>query len=108
MIPKYNFPDHIKGDTFPGLKVIFNFDITGADIKLEFKENPSSDVAYYWSTENGSIIIDNAVSGMTSLMPMIIDVTPSTYNYDLQVINSGGVVTTYFYGSQKITQDITT
>jgi hypothetical protein len=37
MIAILNFPNHYKGDTFKNKQIIFNFDLTGATIKIKFK-----------------------------------------------------------------------
>jgi hypothetical protein len=45
MIAILNFPNHYKGDTFKK-QIIFNFDLTGATIKIKFKLQVNSPVAF--------------------------------------------------------------
>jgi hypothetical protein len=45
MIAILNFPNY-KGDTFKNKQIIFNFDLTGATIKIKFKLQVNSPVAF--------------------------------------------------------------
>jgi hypothetical protein len=47
MIAILNFPNHYKGDTFKNKQIIFNFDLTGATIKIKFKLQVNSPVAFF-------------------------------------------------------------
>lgn len=112
MIPVYNFPSHVKGDTFSSRQISFSsvtnnspIDLTGAEINIQFKENASSNVAYFWSTSDNSITIDNPTNGVITMIAKIINAPASKYIYDIQV-NINGVIKTYFQGSQTIIQDI--
>jgi hypothetical protein len=46
MIAILNFPNHYKGDTFKNKQIIFNFDLTGATIKIKFKLQVNSPVVF--------------------------------------------------------------
>lgn len=113
-LPIYNFPDHVKGDTFTARQIIFSsetanapVDLTGAGINIQFKENPSTPTAYFWSTSDNSIILTDAPNGIITMNAKILDAPASTYVYDVQIVDNTGMVKTYFKGSMKITQDIT-
>ena len=107
MIPIYNFPDHIKGDTIPAKKIIFGFDLTGAIIKMNFKTQVNSKVAFFWSTVDNSIVVTNPVNGEVTINAKKIDVAPAAYVYDVQITFADGRNKTYFNGTITIVQDIT-
>lgn len=101
----YNFPNHIKGDTFKERRINLGFDITNAVIQMQFKV---ADVTYFeWSTIDETFIVENAAEGIIVMTSAILDYAPISYLYDLQVIDVDGNVTTYFNGSLLIVQDIT-
>ena len=109
---KYNFKDHIKGDTFKEQLFTFSkngspIDLTGAGIKIQFKPN-KSDVSAALTMEVGSgITIVDATEGQFKINEQIIDLTPDIYYYDIQLNNSDSTVFTYVSGTIRITQDIT-
>jgi phosphoribosyl-dephospho-CoA transferase len=101
----YNFPNHIKGDTFKERRINLGFDITNAVIQMQFKV---ADVTYFeWSTIDETFIVENAAEGIILMTSAILDYAPVSYLYDLQVIDVDRNVTTYFNGSLLIVQDIT-
>lgn len=111
----YNFPNHRRGDTFNGYQFEINqngdpVDLTGADIKIQFRTTPESrNVVLEWSTEDGSITISGAESNVINMgikEGSEMDVAPGTYKYDIHVLLSSGVTNTYVKGSMKITNDI--
>jgi hypothetical protein len=107
MIAILNFPNHYKGDTFKNKQIIFNFDLTGATIKIKFKLQVNSPVAFSWLTADGTISIIDAVNGRITMNSKIIDVAPATYIFDCQITFADGRVQTYFAGTIIIEQDIT-
>ncbi len=104
----YNFPDHVKGNTFKERKIKLGFNITGADVKMQFKVADNSNPFFEWSVSGDNLIVDNATQGILLMNKAILDFPPVTYFYDLQVIDADGNVTTYFKGSLSILNDITT
>ena len=107
MIPINNFSDHYKGDTFLTKNINFGFDVTGAEITLEFKTQVNTRVAFFWSTTDDSISIVDAINGSVNMNSKNIDVTAATYMYDCQINFANGRVKTYFKGTLTIVQDIT-
>lgn len=103
----YNFPDHIKGNTFKERKIKLGFNITGADVKMQFKVADNSNSFFEWSVSGDNLIVDNATQGILTMSSVVLDFPPTTYFYDLLVIDADENVTTYFKGSLRIVQNIT-
>lgn len=113
MIPaSYNLPDAYRGDSYGPLVFYFN-DASGNAISLQdgsgalqVKNKRSDCVQLEWNSSDSSIQISGnqlvltAKSGSQMLIPA------NTYQYDLQVYQSG-VTTTYIKGDFTIYQDIT-
>tara|TARA_R110000782_G_scaffold161293_1_gene253328 strand:- start:120 stop:452 length:333 start_codon:yes stop_codon:yes gene_type:complete len=105
---EYNFPDHLKGDSFKSRKITFGFDLTGSRVDIQFKQSiGSSKSTFSWSTFNTTIEVFDAINGVIILKGRILDVPKNTYYYDCQIIDASGFVKTYFYGKMQINQDIT-
>ena len=105
---EYNFPNHLKGDSFKARKITFGFDLTGSRIDIQFKQNiGSAKNVFFWSTFNQTITINDALNGVITLKERILDIPKNIYHYDCQIINSSGFVKTYLYGKIQVDQDIT-
>lgn len=111
----YNFPSHVKGDTFRKRKititkvineVISKEDLTGCEIIIQFKSTPTSPIQYQFSTLDNSILISNPSEGEFELQDKIIDVSPITYIYDCQIKFPDSRVKTYFGGKHTIVNDV--
>jgi len=114
MLAKYNIPDQLRGDTWPGFSSIVittgnntPVSLSGASIKMQFREDIDSPVALELSTENSGVVIVNPVIGEFKVPPTIIDIPFGEYNYDIQVTFADGTVKTYVTGSWNIIADIT-
>lgn len=107
MIAKYDFPNHTKGDSTKNKQITFGIDLTGAKVELQFKTQINSKSSFSWTTQDNSIIVNDAINGVITLVTKVIDVAPATYMYDCQVTLSDGTITTYFGGEMIIEQDIT-
>jgi len=107
----YDIPPHRRGDTWDGINSIsININgvpivLSGAEVKMEFRQSLDSPVAITFSSTDGTIEILNA--NTVRIPPRKIEVPFSTYYYDLQVTYPTGVVKTYMAGSWKIGPDIT-
>lgn len=104
---KYIFPNHTKGDTFNARRITLGFDITGAEIKMQFKLQGSLNTSFFWSTTDNSIIVNDAINGIITMNSRILDEKPVTYVYDFQIKDNSNNVKTLFGGSISIIQDIT-
>lgn len=111
-VATYNFPDHIKGDTFSGVQfeVLVNavaLDLTDADITMQIRENYSSANKIEYSTANAKLEITDAVAGKFTFKEQIVDVAPKKYVYDIQILLPNGKKHTYIKGVWVITCDVT-
>ena len=109
---KYNFKDHIKGDTFK--QQVFTFskndapiNLTGASIKIQFKKNKSDSSAALTLEIGTGITLTDAVNGEFAIDEQIIDLTPGQYYYDIQLTQADSTVFTYVSGNINILQDVT-
>ena len=103
----YNFPNHTKGDTFKARQITLGFDVTGAEIKMQFKLPGSIQAAFEWSTVDDSFVVTNAATGVLIMTKMDLNFKPSAYVYDFQVKDADDNIKTYFKGSLLIEQDTT-
>jgi len=107
----YDIPPHRRGDTWDGINSITisinnaPIVLSGASVKMEFRQDIDAPVAMTFSTENSGIVILNA--NTIRLMPRKIEVPFATYYYDLQVTYPTGIVKTYMAGTWPIVADIT-
>lgn len=101
----YQFPNHIKGDTFFSRKITFPFDISDCEINLDFRFPIGDKLAFSWSTED--LTFEKINQNQIVMKSRILDLQPITYNYDLQVTFNNGDKKTYFGGTMEIKQDIT-
>jgi len=111
-IATYNFPDHIKGDTFSGVQfeVLVNtvaLDITDADITMQLKEKHDGGVKAEFSTANTKLEITDAVAGKFTFKEQIIDICAKVYIYDIEILLPNGKKHTYIKGTWKINCDVT-
>ena len=109
----YNFPDHIKGDTFNGVEFTLEVnslpvDLTNASIKMYLKtQSKACDVVAKFTTDNGKLTITDAVNGVFQFDNQIININAGTYDYDIEITLNNGTIKTYIKGTWKILQDIT-
>jgi len=103
----YNFPNHLKGDTFLAKQIDLGFSVVGAIIEMQFRVQGSSTFTFEWSTVNNTITVSNASLGIIIMNQRILDFYPTNYVYDFQITDASGNVKTYFKGSLLIEQDIT-
>ena len=109
----YNIPSHRRGDTWPGFnKIAITVDgapinLSGCDIKIEFREDYDAPVALTLTTQTSTIVIQPGLSSLT-VPPLIVDIPPGTYKYDLQITNNiTKAINTYMEGYWEIYYDIT-
>lgn len=112
---KYNFPCHIKGDTWPGINSItiktsgIPIDLTDSKIKITVK--PKYDIASpifleFFSEKNDILIQSPPSAGKISILPRIVDLPQGLYNYNLNVEFPTGVKKTYLKGEWEIISNI--
>jgi len=111
MLNNYNFPDHIKGDTFIGTQftVVVNevpLDLTGASIKMILRKSAKAPASLTLEIGSGITVAD-APGGVFNINEQIIDIPAFKYLYDIEITLSNGDVKTYIGGTFQILQDIT-
>lgn len=109
----YDIPSARRGDTWDGISTItiatngVPVNLTGATVKMEFRQTIDSPVALTLSTDNGGVIIANAVNGILNIPPRLVELPYQKYLYDLQITFPTGYVRTFLEGTWEIKPDIT-
>jgi hypothetical protein len=109
----YNFPDHIKGDTFDGVlfEVLENdlpVDLTGATINMDLRQTAASDTSLKrFSTTTNEIEITDPLLGKFQFKEQIVNVAAYSYYYDIEINYASGRTKTWIAGKWKIKQDVT-
>jgi hypothetical protein len=111
-IQTYTIPDHIKGDTWPGVSftVIVNGEplpLTGASIRMMLRNTSNAIKKTFTSEVDGGITITDGEDGDFQIDEQIIDIPAGRYKYDIEFTLANGDVKTYIKGTWTITQDIT-
>jgi hypothetical protein len=107
----YDIPSHRRGDTWDGINSIsiningVPVNLSGAEVKMEFRQSVDAPVAMTFSTATSSILLLNA--NTIRILPKKIEVPFAKYYYDLQVTYPNGAVKTYMEGTWPIVHDIT-
>jgi hypothetical protein len=107
----YTIPPHRRGDTWDGINSISisinsaPVVLSGAEVKIEFRQSLDAPVAMTFSTSTSTIQILNA--NTIRILPIKIEVPFAKYYYDLQVTYPNGTVKTYMEGTWEILPDIT-
>lgn len=104
----YNFPDHIKNDTFNGVSFTVNvnsspLNLTSGNIIASFRrgyDDPRTLIT------GSGITITNEASGQFRIDSSVINWPAGLYNYDIQITLSTGAVKSYIKGTWNIIQDI--
>lgn len=108
----YNFPKHRRGDTWDGINSIgisvnsVSVNLSNATITMELRSDYDAPVTFSLSTTTSTIFILPSLSAFT-IPPVLIDISPATYLYDIQIIYPSGIVKTYMEGKWEIYFDIT-
>lgn len=111
MTQTYDFPDHVKGDTFEGVQFTITvnssaLNLTGATIRMQMRLNSNAPVVKEFSVGNG-LTLTTPASGIFTFNKQVISVPPGVYYYDIQITLSNGDIKTYITGTWTIIQDIT-
>ena len=113
MAEVYNFPDHLKNDTFLAQEFIYKrngvaIDLTGATIAMMLRLVKDADpVALSLSSATSGITITDAVNGTWEVDEQVISIDAGTYFQDIQLTESSGRVSTFTAGTWNIIQDVT-
>jgi len=109
---KYNFPNHIKGDTFLAQSFIFKknavaIDLTGGSFRMMIKKHKRDTIAAVSLTDGSGITVTDAVNGVWEIDDQVIDIDEGKYYYDVEYTYPSGIIATYLSGFIEIIQDIT-
>lgn len=108
----YNIPPHRRGDTWDGINKIgitingVPVNLTGAVVTMELREDYDAPAVLTLSTTTSTITVLPDLSSI-QIPPVIVDVQPATYRYDIQVTYPNLQVKTYLEGKWEIYFDIT-
>ena len=108
----YNFPRHRRGDTWDGINTIgilvnnVPVNLSGAVITMELREDYDAPPALSLSTTTSTVSVLPSLSAFT-IPPIVIDIPPATYLYDIQITYPTGTIKTYMEGKWEIYFDIT-
>jgi len=107
----YNWPSAVSGDQFPGFT---NFAITVggvapaanlASVLIHFRRNDDDSTGtpvLALSTEDGTIVIEDAANWEFSIPAFDIELDPGTYYYDIRTVDALGARRTYVKGEWSI------
>lgn len=107
-IETYNFPDHVKGNTFSGAEFTINVDGTPLDLTSAAVEM----VLKVWDNEGDNAVlslntsITDASNGVFEIDSQTIDIPAHCYVYDIKITLQSGSVKTYIRGSFNVIQNI--
>lgn len=108
----YNFPRHRRGDTWDGINSIgisvngVPVNLSGAVISMELREDYDAPAAFSLSTTTSTVSVLPSLSAFT-IPPVLIDIPPATYLYDIQITYPTGIIKTYMEGKWEIYFDVT-
>lgn len=103
----YNLPDHYKGSTLSPVSIVFNFDITGANILAQIKKSETDTVVIHaWQTGLNITVVDPLIGSIVLNQVNTFSANTGNYHYDLQVNFANGTNFTYLKGTLKIHQDV--
>jgi len=109
---RYNITVY-KGTTFqlsPVWKVDnLPVDLTGYSAKMQVRQFTDSSVAVELSTDNGKIVINAGLGqiNMTLTAAQTAALTANTYQYDLNLTSSGGIVYKILQGAFVVNDSVT-
>jgi hypothetical protein len=103
-----------RGDTYDGVQfTLLNtednspIDLTGVNIKIQFRYNSKIGGLQKEINNGDGVTISDAVNGVFSIDPFLIDWNPDIYFFDIQMTFTNGVIRTYIQGTIKVIQDVT-
>jgi hypothetical protein len=108
----YNIPAHRRGDTWEGIgSITINYnnnpiDLTNAIIKMEVREGIDSPAVITFTSEDNTILKNDAANGIFSIPGTIIDIPFGKYIYDIQIATLEKTKT-YIGGTWEIVSDVT-
>jgi hypothetical protein len=113
---RFDFPKHIDGDTWDGISsmVILSgtqsapLDLTDCSVYINFKlsNTVASPVVLVLSTDDSSIVIEDATEGTISIPRQNINIPNGSYNYNMHVKFPNEEIKTVYQGKIEIAPNI--
>lgn len=109
----YNFPSHIKGDTFDGAAFTLTLngaaiDLTDSIITMDVRlVKTGVSAKRFTSVANENITITVPLEGKFEINNQVVDINAGRYFYDIQIEFPDGTIKTYISGTWTIVQDVT-
>jgi len=111
---KFDFKPQYKGNTFKGVHLTFSIedngvttpmDLTGVDIRMEFKTSLNATSVKTFIKNSGITIIDDK-EGIIQIDEFLVTLPVAKYLYDLKLTFPDGTVTTYLTGNFDVKQNL--
>lgn len=109
----YNIAAHTSGDTWRGLTATIQ--VNGevpeyplSSVRMQVKKRTNSQHSIEFSTSDGSIVINGDPANWNfSVLPIVVNISPYVYLYDIQTTDTEGNIYTYIKGTWEILADVT-
>lgn len=103
-----------RGETWSGFVLTLTdslsapINLTDSTITLDVKYNPcDTDAVLSFSSVDDTINITKPLSGEFQVLPVVIDITPKSYQYDLKIVLSDATVLYPIGGKFTVQQNVT-
>jgi len=103
----YPIPATRQGDTWRGLTLQFDEDITGWRFRMWVEKQPTGKAVIKYDSNEGNPVITDAANGIVVWAPEIMALSPGSYKYDIEVIRPDDSVSTYITGDWPILNQVT-
>jgi hypothetical protein len=106
---RYDIPCVRTGDTWQGMTLVFNQDITGWKFRMWVVKPNATQPSLVFTTEGDSpnITVTDGPGGEVVWAETDITLAPAIYKFDIEVEKPDGKVKTYIAGQWTIENDIT-
>lgn len=106
---RYDIPCITTGDTWLGMQMVFNQDITDWEFRMNVLAPNATRPSLEFTTEGDdpNITITDGPAGEVVWAQTQISLTPGVYKFDIEVTKPGDIVRTYITGQWAINEDIT-
>ena len=105
----YDFPKHIKGDTWPVRTFTIEVndlakDLTGAAIAMKVRN--CNNTVLLSLTDGAGLTITVPTSGKFQIDEQVLDIAAGVHTYDIEITDAAGVIKTWVKGNLIISSHI--